>query len=283
MGDFGASSPMSRICCIALAFAMYTAAASASSAWSDFVSYTGPKGHAPASSSRRVLASTAGQTAQVQPSYVKDDANGYLTVVTVNKFISGNESTTDISAQNKYKIFQLCAEHSAGTSFHGTVKEAWAAAQSKSSIDEKNDFMPPECMACLAKGWGIDEYTPGFYLPCGCQQTCVDVSGNLKANWARRGIAQQDGTGVLNSSTFNMKSWPTLARNSEYEPLESCSAYLANEMVYSCPQIAQFHFVLWPSLLAGAAALFMAYSMMNMQLDMDSLLYTVGSSSKKDN
>jgi len=47
--------------------------------------------------------------------------------------------------------------------------------------------------------------------------------------------------------------------------------------------MAIYHFVLWPSVLAAIALIFTAYSMMYMQLDMDSLLYTVGSSSKKDN
>lgn len=58
---------------------------------------------------------------------------------------------------------------------------------------------------------------------------------------------------------------------------------MSNNIVTTCSQMAIYHFVLWPSVLAAIALIFTAYSMMYMQLDMDSLLYTVGSSSKKDN
>jgi len=267
---------------VALAIAVCTPVASASSAWSDFVSYTAPEaasqGHA--SSSRRVLATNDAQIAQVQPSYVKPDALGYLSFVTVNQFIA-NGTTHNSKEQNKYNIFKLCNDHAKGTSFAGLVSTAWQGAQAASTQAAKTDFMPPQCMYCLTKGYGVDEKTPGFYLPCGCQETCVDVSGQLTANWARDGISQQDGVGQLKSG--DVKLFPALANTGNFKPLESCSAYLANQVVYSCPQIAQFHFVLWPSLLAFAAMFYMAFSMMNMSLDMDSLLYTVGGSGKKDN
>merc|ERR1711990_880318 len=37
----------------------------------------------------------------------------------------------------------------------------------------------PWCTYCLAKGYGNDESTPGFYVPCGCQNVCVDVTGQV--------------------------------------------------------------------------------------------------------
>jgi len=234
----------------------------------------------------------------------------FTTVVTVNTFVlnhvqtlfGANNATLD---NNKRAIFHLCYKGAAGTSFYSTVKFAYEASGGNP------DAMPPQCMTCLSKGWGSHEgcsststggcATPGFYLPCGCSQTCVDVSGNLKANWAKQGIPQKtvffgndelnDGLGAGSYLDGANSVFPKMASGipgdseavSEFGALSNCSAYLANQIVTDCATISEYHFMLWPALLATIAAMYFAYSMAYMQLDMDSLLYTVGSSSKKDN
>jgi len=243
--------------------------------------------------------------AVVQPSTSTTKAS-FTTVVTVNTFVlnhveklfGADNATLD---NNKRAIFALCYQGAAGTSFYSTVKFAYEASGGNP------DAMPPQCMTCLSKGWGSNEgcsststggcATPGFYLPCGCSQTCVDVSGNLKANWAKQGIPQKtvffgdDGLGAGSYTDGGNSVFPKLASGipgdseavSEFGALSNCSAYLANQIVTDCATISEYHFMLWPALLATIAAMYFAYSMAYMQLDMDSLLYTVGSSSKKDN
>jgi hypothetical protein len=248
----------------------------ASSAWTDFVSYSAPaaapEGHVPAlnmASTRR-----AGSTPDiVDPNQFAATApiqNGapadYRRYVTVNSFIAnGTENTVANQDKIRKNIFKLCAAGAEGTAFAGTVNAAWNDGQGKV------EALPPQCMWCLAKGFGSTEATPGFYLPCGCQQTCVDVSGRLSANFGRSS----------NKGLTGVQGFPTLP-GQNMKPLQSCQDFVENQIVYSCPQVATYHFVLWPAILAAIALVYTAYSMMYMQLDMDSLLYTVGSSKKEN-
>jgi len=273
--------------CVLLAVAIAVPAVSASSAWSDFVAYSGPvaapEGHVPALNlaSTRRSAGMIAQTAVIQPSTATEAA--YQTSITVNSFISqAAPGAENNRTHNKQRIFELCAKGAKGTSFYALVKEAYRSG--------KVDQMPPQCAYCLSQGYGTDESTPGFYLPCGCQNTCVDVSGYLKANWARLGLPEKDMTNSgaptqgVSLANFTAKGsvFPQMARAVPLSPLEDCSGYLSNQIVYSCADIAQYHFVLWPSVLAVLAMAYTAYAMAYMQLDMDSLLYTVGGG-KKDN
>jgi len=243
--------------------------------------------------------------AVVQPDTATTKSS-FTTVVTVNHFVlshvqnlfGANNATLD---NNKRAIFHLCYLGAAGTNFYSTVKFAYEASGGDP------DAMPPQCMTCLNKGWGTNEgcdstqtggcAAPGFYLPCGCSQTCVDVSGNLKANWAKQGIPMKtaffgdDGLGAGSYTTGGDSVFPKMASGipgdteavSQFGALSNCSAYLANQIVTDCATVSEYHFMLWIPLLASIAAMYFAYSMAYMQLDMDSLLYTVGSSGKKDN
>merc|ERR1740138_12277 len=262
---------------VMMALLVSVPAISASTAWVDFITHSAepasPEGSVPATnlaSERRAAPTFTDPNAfsaavTIQPGKPGGD---YIRQVTVNSFIAGGETAED---KVKARIFSLCQGGAAGTNF-AKLPGATPLAQNP------NDEMPPQCMYCLARGYGTTERTPGFYLPCGCQQTCVDVSGNLNANFARTGLPQQDGS---STSLTAIKLFPTDTSN--YQPLKTCSDYVANRLVYPCQDLATYHFVLWPSVLAGLALIYTAYSMINMQLDMDSLLYTVGSSSKKEN
>jgi len=110
------------------------------------------------------------------------------------------------------------------------------------------------CFYCQTLGYGTNDKSPGYYVPCGCQRNCVDVSGNLK---------------------FTDKMGKT-------QKLDTCQKYIDAGMVATCNNIAVYHAVLWPSLLGAIAMLYMAYSMINMPLEMNSLLFSVGAT-KKDN
>merc|ERR1711871_8241 len=268
-----ADSPMKFSVCVAFAAIAIVAPATASSAWTEFVTYTGPSDAPQMNVQALNLASSRRTGASTTASYVVQDStqtkDSTKTTVTLNTFIQSKSSDATNSTANKLAVFKLCYEGAVGTSFWPTVKNAYE----KSPNDP--DAMPPQCSICLTKGWGVNDKAPGFYLPCGCTSTCVDVSGNLKGNFNRMGMARQDGTGALSASSVPTL-YPTSAYNGGVSPLQTlnnCSAFLANQMVYDCPAVANYHFVLWPSLIAVLALLYVAYSMAYMQLDMDSLLY----------
>jgi len=208
-------------------------AASASKAWTDFVSHVASpvQGHA-----TNLATASAAKSCTIK---LVTGPAGKERTVTANSFVAtyghnANSSATDCKAN----VFALCKRGSKGTSFAASVGTA--------------TDLNPWCTYCLTQGYGTDDASGGgFYLPCGCQRTCVDVSGYLKTS--------------LSSSN-----------------LTTCQAYIDQKLVTTCNNIFTYHFVLWPSLLAIITLLYVAYSMAYMSLDMDSLLYTVGSSSKKD-
>jgi hypothetical protein len=273
--------------------------ASASSAWSDFVSYSAPVAVPKDSVDGLNLAQyeTTNQFyhlnsgAYVQPVSLcptSGTPDSQCRAFTVNNFIKG--STTN-AADIKNRIAELCKAGALGTDFGSMY-----------TTDAKfdGDNMPSQCLTCLAKGFGTSEATPGFYLPCGCQATCVDVSGNTTANFNRAGLAGSSLAPAANSAptqgagfhpwdSMNYPSDPTAAKTKMMDQyrkgiaLKTCQDYKTNKIVLTCNQVSIYHFVLWPSLLGGAALIYFAMYMGSMQLDMDSLLYTVGSSSKKDN
>jgi len=262
---------------VATLFLSASAVLAESSAWTDFTSYsapvTAPEGTVPAlnmASTRRAASNVYSFSGSAT---VQENAGKEARTFTVNSFIAGGKTKP---AEIKANIFALCAASAKGTSFASTVATA-SKAISAVGVTNKLDFLPPQCMYCLTQGYGTTEATPGFYLPCGCQQTCVDVSGHLKANFARTGLASQS---LTNINTKGIKLFPTAA-GKNFQPLTTCAAYVDNQIVQNCPAVATFHAVLWPSVLASIAMLYTAYSMMNMSLDMDSLLYTVGSSKKE--
>jgi len=90
--------------------------------------------------------------------------------------------------------------------------------------------------------------------PCGCQNVCRPVECNA--------AAIKDGT-------------------CKYET--QCRAQEQRGIVTSCAAQATFQISMWFGILFAVIIVFAAYSMMNMSLDMDSLLYTVGEPDKKDN
>jgi len=265
---------------------------SASSAWSDFVNYRAEASQA--SSSRRLLFN-GGDTpvyeeysgtafVQSSASYTKDP--GASRSFTVNSFIFGDcGSQSKVGSPSpqqlcvKQRVFDLCYNASAGTDFYGTVS---AAHKGSTAGPTSSDNTPPQCMMCLSQGWGTSEATPGFYLPCGCQRTCVDVSGNSKRAFADV-VPASGGFPFMQKSFLVPYGVASDTDKMGEQPLATCQDYIKTNIVTTCTQMNIFHFVLWPSILAAMALVFVAYSMMNMSLDMDSLLYTVGSSSKKDN
>merc|ERR1712199_87639 len=261
------------------ALAALPALVSAASAWNDFVSHTAPVEAPKGSVGALNLATFANPMAHTAVTYVQPGCSSSSTTddcraVTVNSLI-GSGTPAEI---NK-KICKKCKAAALGTDFYSTM-----ASFDCNAVSDTNP-VPPQCMSCLTKGFGSTEATPGFYLPCGCQGTCVDVSGNSTANFAKAGLK---GSTLSYEYKFASTDMPTTnqelaMRYSKGYPLTTCQDYITNKIVLTCNQISIFHFVLWPSVLGGAALLFTAMSMSYMQLDMDSLLYTVGSSGKKDN
>jgi len=251
-----------------LAIAVTIQAAAASSAWTEFVAYKAPVVAPEGRVNALNLAGAATVTLPTATVQEYSASPSFTTTVTLNKFINSNSANT-----TRAKVFALCKAGSAGTTFGATMATI---------TDVK--AMPPQCFACLAKGWGTDEKTPGFYLPCGCSDTCVDVSGNVKANFNgqnKNTVAVTDTSASDLSSLFKSSYWPVMPSGGNMQPLKTCDAYLQNGLVQNCGGVARYHFALWISLIAVAAMLFTAYSMMYMQLDMDSLLFESGS--KKDN
>merc|ERR1712072_328751 len=243
------------------------ASASSNSAWYDFVSYEAPaampEGHVQAAnfaSARRAVGmgnpGAYSGTAVIQATGVPANIKN---TVTTNSFITGSTTT---AAATKLRIAALCKAGAAGTDFARTAAAA-------NLIDATNaDNIPSQCMYCLAKGWGTTEATPGFYLPCGCQRTCVDVSGFTKGSYAAAGSSPNPSAKYSDSTTGS--------------PLSTCKDYLDNQLVMSCANTATYHIVLWPSLLGTIILLYVAYSMAYMSLDMDSLLYEPEDNKKAD-
>merc|ERR1711871_227374 len=263
------------------ALAALPALVSAASAWNDFVSYTAPVEAPKASAGALNLATTFADPASynavtyVQPGCSSQSTSDDCRAVTVNSLIGSGTTSATV---NK-KICTMCKKAALGTDFYSTM-----ASFDCNAVSDTNP-VPPQCMSCLTKGFGSIEATPGFYLPCGCQGTCVDVSGNSTANFAKAGLK---GSSLSVDYKFEPASMAQTSeaiatRYAQGYKLETCQDYITNKIVLTCNQISIFHFVLWPSVLGGAALLFTAMSMSYMQLDMDSLLYTVGSSGKKDN
>jgi len=236
---------------------------------------TAPEGKVPAlimAAARRAASPASSVYDYSGTATVQENAKAESRTFTVNSFIAdGKTKPADIKA----RIFALCAKSATGTSFASTVATASVVLKT-ASVTNKLAYLPAQCMQCLAQGYGTTEATPGFYLPCGCQGTCVDVSGHLSANFGRTGLVSQFATNI---NTKSLKLFPTAA-GKNMQPLTTCAAYVDNQIVSNCAAVATYHFVLWPSVLASIAMLYTAYSMMNMSLDMDSLLYTVGSSKK---
>jgi len=247
----------------AVLFAVCISSALAASAWNDFVNFKGPVAAPKDAVAALNLASTRRATATNSYSYsqvISLDAGENPLAVTVNSYIANG---TTAEADIKKHLAVLCAAHvnTESVSKSGQVVYGPSATWmnvAKAAADKPTE-MPLQCTFCLTKGYGTTEATPGFYLPCGCQNTCVDVSGKTLGNYKEGSLTQ---TGA---------------------PMESCEDYIANGIVSTCGDMAIYHAVLWPSLLSALALIYTAYAMVYMPLDMDSLLYTVGSSSgKKD-
>jgi hypothetical protein len=260
-----------------------------SKAWSEFLA-----SEKVSAGSRKLLGDglgryTAGlKSVQVQP--LSPAVGNEALTVTVNKFITNG---TSLSSQDEIKrnIWALCRKGAPGTSFSQVTQ------QSDSIVAD------PMCYYCLSRGYGVDEDTPGFYLPCGCQRTCVDVSGNSVGSYDTRPATAAAGSfyGLGGQgSKAGEKGFPFLSNsfgsNGVYgkwvtgqsqpasygQTMNTCQDYIDNGMVTTCNEIFIYHFVLWPSIFGSLALLYTAYSMVNMNLDMDSLLYTVGSGHKKN-
>lgn len=264
-------------------------AVSGSQAWSEFEA----SGLQAASSSRRLMAygldsRLFSTSVQVQPIVNQAGAAtnvdpAYQRFVTVNDFIAGGK--TD-GTQIQQRILDLCRKGAAGTEF---------AYMNTSKFDGVK-VAEPLCYYCLTRGFGVDQGTPGFYLPCGCQRTCVDVSGYTQGSFSAVQTSASasffgpstsvDGKAAggfpfLSNSVANSGLYGN-GKGSYGQPMTSCQDYIDNKIVTTCNGMFIYHFVLWPSVMGAVALLYSAYSIATMPLDMDSLLYTVGSSSKKD-
>jgi len=274
MGEL--SGTMSRALFVATVVCGLIQTAYSSQAWSEFEASADVV--AKANSARRLLATSLDQgtsagAVQVQP-LTPEVPSGEQTWVTVNSFIYNG--TAGDQAALKDRIFQLCKAGAAGTSF-------------STYMGLTTDTADPMCYYCLTKGYGTDDSTPGYYLPCGCQKVCVDVSGNTKGSFSTTDYTANSPSFYGDLTDSDGQHFPplsnSLGRNGAYgegQTLGTCQDYIDNQMVTTCGDIFRYHFVLWPSLLGSLALIYTAYSMINMNLDMDSLLYTVGSS-KKDN
>jgi len=286
----GTVEAMSKLAlCVLLVCNMLPAALS-SKAWSEFLA-----AEKATAGSRKLLGDGIGRyttglkSVQVQP--LSPAVGNEALTVTVNKFIT-NGTTLSSQADIKANIWKLCQKGAPGTSFSQVAAEGYSST-----------IADPMCYYCLSRGYGVDEDTPGFYLPCGCQRTCVDVSGNSVGSYDTRPSTAAAGSfyGLGGDGTKpGEKGFPFLSNsfgsNGVYgkyvsgqsapvsygQTLNTCQDYIDNGMVTTCNEIFIYHFVLWPSLFGSLALLYTAYSMVNMNLDMDSLLYTVGSGHKKN-
>eukprot|EP00656_Telonema_subtile_P056840 TRINITY_DN91_c0_g1_i1.p1 TRINITY_DN91_c0_g1~~TRINITY_DN91_c0_g1_i1.p1 ORF type:complete len:237 (-),score=44.27 TRINITY_DN91_c0_g1_i1:294-1004(-) len=100
--------------------------------------------------------------------------------------------------------------------------------------------------------------------PCGCQNICRPLACSL--------------TQVKN--TFSTTT-PSGTDTCDYE--HQCRKQQELGFVTSCATQATFQISMWFGIIFAVVVVFVAYGMMNMSLDMDSLLYSVGDPDKKDN
>jgi len=249
-----------------------------SQAWSQFEASAEQ-----ASSSRRLMAAGLDQgsyaaTVQVQPLQSQEKVptnvdSAFQRFVTVNKFIA--QGTNGDGFKIQARILSLCKAGAPGSEISFINNSGF----SSTIVAE------PMCYYCLTRGYGVDEHTPGFYLPCGCQRTCVDVSGYTKGSFKSVSSDTPNFYGPSNGGGFPYLS-NSVAQSGVYggaaQTLGTCQDFIDNKIVTTCNQMFIYHFVLWPSVLAIASLAYASSSIANMQLDMDSLLYTVGSSGKKD-
>merc|ERR1711865_466916 len=104
--------------------------------------------------------------------------------------------------------------------------------------------------------------------PCGCQGICRPVSCSMERIFAtNKGDAANSPTDYS-----NLCDYYTQCRRQEELGL-----------VTSCAETAVFQVSMWFGIIFSVVVAFVAFAMMNMPLDMDSLLYTVGDPEKKDN
>jgi len=96
--------------------------------------------------------------------------------------------------------------------------------------------------------------------PCGCQQVCRPVD------------CSPDKIKSALTGTF-----------SDCQFYDQCRLQEERGLVTSCAHQSAFQILMWFGIIFAVIIAFAAYSMMNMSLDMDSLLYTVGEPDKKDN
>jgi len=263
-------------------------AVSGSRAWSEFEA-SGQK----VTSGRRLMAygldsRLFSASVQVQPmtNQAGQDTNvdsAYQRFVTVNDYIAGG--STDGKVIQK-RILDLCRQGSPGSEL---------SSMNTTTYDGVN-VAEPLCYYCLTRGFGVDQNTPGFYLPCGCQRTCVDVSGNTQGSFSAVETSASasffgpltklsgkaaGGFPYLSNSVANQGLYGD-GKGSYGQAMTTCQDYIDNKLVTTCNDMFIYHFVLWPSVMGGVALLYAAYSIATMPLDMDSLLYTVGSSGKKE-
>merc|ERR1712046_170978 len=246
-----------------------------SKAWSEFLATE--QETAASAGSRKLLANGLGRvtaaTKSVQVRPLSPSVGNEALSVTVNKFIT-NGKTLTTEADIKDNIWALCQKGAPGTSFSQIAADGYSAS-----------VADPMCYYCLARGYGVDEDTPGFYLPCGCQRTCVDVSGYTSGSFNSVSADTPNFYGPSNGGGFPYLS-NSVAQQGVYggagQTLGTCQDYIDNKLVTTCNNMFIYHFVLWPSVLAIASLAYASTSIANMPLDMDSLLYTVGPSGKKD-
>jgi hypothetical protein len=158
-------------------------------------------------------------------------------------------------------VAEACGAGSKGTHFDpfGIVgKRNTTCSSDKTNTGAGDVTIPavgtsPWCTYCMLKGYGTNANTPGFYVPCGAQNVCVDVSGNSYLNATGKGAVQ----------------------------LSSCQDYIKYKLVSSTTDLITYHTMLWVSLGAAIVLAVMIYYMVFMPLDMDSLLFEVGEGSKK--
>merc|ERR1711907_48561 len=100
-------------------------------------------------------------------------------------------------------------------------------------------------------------------MPCGCQQMCRPVACTT---------AQIQAT-VTNGFEDSTTSCNMTAQCRRQEELG---------LVTSCATMATFQISMWFGIIFAVVVVFAAFAMMNMPLDMDSLLYTVGDPDKKE-
>merc|ERR1711988_786531 len=242
----GTVEAMSKLAlCVLLVCNMLPAALS-SKAWSEFLA-----AEKATAGSRKLLGDGIGRyttglkSVQVQP--LSPAVGNEALTVTVNKFIT-NGTTLSSQADIKANIWKLCQKGAPGTSFSQVAAEGYSST-----------IADPMCYYCLSRGYGVDEDTPGFYLPCGCQRTCVDVSGNSVGSYSANprgpggsyfglGSESKKGgfPGYSNSFAINgaygqwQKSGSSAQLVSSGAPLTTCQDYIDNRMVTTCNEIFIF-------------------------------------------